>query len=137
MTKAQVLNDSLEFYWEDPEGRRATRNAGDFSGGCQYITNDGRKCAVGRLLDDELCELIEDTAELKSIANIIACDSFHLPQEVTSLNVDFLTTLQYWHDSKLSFKDKVIAIHNVSEILDCFQENELPVEGFFIGTFEN
>ena len=43
----ETLNETVEFYSVDPNGRRAF-NAENF-GQCHYKTSDGRKCAVGRL----------------------------------------------------------------------------------------
>lgn len=40
-----LLQDTVEFYWPDPMGRRAVGG-----GGYEYETDDGRRCPVGRHL---------------------------------------------------------------------------------------
>jgi hypothetical protein len=53
----ETLNEMVEFYSKDPNGRRAANG-----GWCQYKTSDGRKCAVGRLFEeDEYSEIFENS----------------------------------------------------------------------------
>lgn len=56
-TKKEIIDETVAFYEEDPT-RRALDNHGLK---CQYITADGRNCAVGRCLTDEVLEEIENS----------------------------------------------------------------------------
>lgn len=44
-TKLEIINETVAFYSEDVK-RRAVNEGGS----CEYRTEDGRKCAVGRVL---------------------------------------------------------------------------------------
>lgn len=46
-TENEIIKETVEYYWADP-GRRATS-----SRGCEYLTADGRMCAVGRCMTEE------------------------------------------------------------------------------------
>lgn len=46
MTKLEIIDETVKFYTEDPS-RRAVEN---FS--CEYLTADGRMCAVGRCAEN-------------------------------------------------------------------------------------
>lgn len=49
-----LLRDTISFYSVDPVGRRAAEQGSSFSGPiCFYITEDGRRCAIGRYMTDE------------------------------------------------------------------------------------
>ena len=49
-TKIEIINETVAYYSEDPLRR------GLFRGYCQYITIDGRMCAVGRCMIDPRTE---------------------------------------------------------------------------------
>lgn len=47
LTKAEIIDETVAFYSEDPEGRRAV----DEDGVCQYVVpKSGCRCAVGRCM---------------------------------------------------------------------------------------
>ncbi len=48
-TKIEIINETVEFYSANPLNRRAISQ----NDGCQYLTSDGRKCAIGRLIKDD------------------------------------------------------------------------------------
>ena len=41
-----ILKDTVDYYREDPQGRRAV----DASGDCLYTPWDGKHCAIGRYM---------------------------------------------------------------------------------------
>lgn len=49
-TKVEIIRETYNYYAEDPNGRRAI----DCDGRCLYLTFDGRRCAVGRVLNSEI-----------------------------------------------------------------------------------
>ncbi len=84
-----VLNETIAFY---NSANRSINNTGH--GACMYINNKGNKCAIGRLVTDELARTLEANM-LKS-----ASDIFHLlPKEVQDLGLNFLEHLQVLHDN--------------------------------------
>ena len=48
MTPLELIDETIDFYGADPKGRRA-RN---WLGCCEYITRDGKMCAIGRCLEN-------------------------------------------------------------------------------------
>ena len=107
--RKEYLDAKVAYYSEDVN-RRATNSAG----GCEYLTDDGRKCAIG-------LDMIETHP---SYNNAIGCNNVNdllekypniLPQEVKNLGVSFLFSIQnlhdgasYWNDSGLSISGEYI-----------------------------
>ena len=94
----ETLNETVEFYSVDPNGRRAF-NAENF-GQCHYKTSDGRKCAVGRLFKrGEYSEKYGSTTFI----------NLPLKKGVKRLRdtygVDFLQTLQKLHDTSTNWNN--------------------------------
>jgi hypothetical protein len=50
-----VLDETIKFYGEDV----SRRGVQDSSGGCVYRTDDGKRCAVGRMCTPEQMEIAE------------------------------------------------------------------------------
>lgn len=48
LSKAQIINETVSFYSADTKRRSVNQNGA--TPGCQYISEDGRNCAVGRCL---------------------------------------------------------------------------------------
>ena len=55
-TRNEFLEEMVAYYSEDPKGRRSV-----FRGTmvCMYNAGDGRRCAIGRYLSDEVAEACE------------------------------------------------------------------------------
>lgn len=97
--RAIILQDTVQYYSQDPEGRRCKN---DYS--CNYSpktigkeeTSEG--CAVGRLLSPKLREYLDKEYEGKG--GVSNDDLFSkLPQEVQDLGQEFLSRLQGLHDT--------------------------------------
>jgi hypothetical protein len=91
LTMRQVLEDSYKYYTEDPNGRRAVAA----SGGCLYLTEDGKKCAVGRYMIDGPHQNIDGVFDNHTFENTESI----LTTQVQGFNSAFWTSLQDWHDS--------------------------------------
>ena len=85
------LEDTVKYYSED-----TSRRAVKFSGGCFYRTDDGRKCAIGRHIPDELYDV---SIENKSICSIIGFEC--ISDELRELGMLFLSDVQELHDSNV------------------------------------
>lgn len=93
--QAKVLQETLEYYQQDPEGRRCT-----YDSVCSYSpktvgkesTSEG--CAVGRLLTPELRERLDRENEGDNSNQVF----FKLPIEIQELGKGFLKGLQCFHD---------------------------------------
>jgi hypothetical protein len=57
------LEDTVQFYSQDPKGRRSLSTAG-----CMYQNQNGCKCAIGRYIPDDK---YSDDMEGKGVASIL------------------------------------------------------------------
>ena len=95
-TKEEILKETIDFYLTDPK-RRATCS----NGTCSYLTDDGRKCAVGRCLKPGgLADLRLDCGEENPSVFSFAKhpDNYLLPQ-YCGYSIYFWSKLQRLHDS--------------------------------------
>ncbi len=83
----KVLNETISHYNIGNRG---------YSGVCQYITGDGRKCAIGRLITDDLASNLEKNYGGKRVNDVFK----FLPKDIQELGEDFLEYLQTLHDSR-------------------------------------
>jgi len=70
------------------------RAVNDRSHKCQYITKDGQRCAIGRLVDESLATAMEADSGVISGPRLLAM----LPPEIRGLGRAFLRDLQLLHD---------------------------------------
>lgn len=90
------LNEVVEFYGADTR-RRAVDEWGD----CQYLTEDNRRCAIGRKVCKNIAQEMTDEQGLVKDEKIFNL----LPKTIQKLNVGFLRDLQKLHDNKnIGFK---------------------------------
>lgn len=95
--RAIVLQDTIQYYSQDPDGRRCSGY-----GTCCYSpktigkeeTSEG--CAVGRLLSAELREELDIYYNGRTVRYTPLFET--LPQEIQDLGKDFLSMLQSLHD---------------------------------------
>ena len=90
----EILRYTVDYYREDPEGRRAVANNGE----CVYTTDQGNHCAIGRHFRPEFqTTMFEQNAD----TNICMLDrelDYYLVSGVIGLGDDFWATLQEIHD---------------------------------------
>ena len=84
------LEDTVKYYSEDTS-RRAVTIGGSY---CYYRTDDGRKCAIGRHIPDELYDI---SIENKGIDDIFEHNC--ISDELRELGISFLMNVQELHDS--------------------------------------
>ena len=53
-TRTEIIQETVDYYSEDISRRAAA------DGSCEYLTNDGRMCAVGRCFNEEGLEKYKD-----------------------------------------------------------------------------
>lgn len=90
--RLEILEDTIKYYSEDIT-RRAVINDN-----CQYITKDGKKCAIGRLIPNDKIELVRD--ETGTVYSLIGKLKYKgvLPEDILYLGMEFLRDLQSLHD---------------------------------------
>lgn len=88
MTKEEFLLDTLEYYTAD-----TTRRAVSETGFCRLKTIDGRKCALGRFIPDEI---YDEAFEKFTVGDLI--EGRILNDEIIDLDKQFLIKVQGLHD---------------------------------------
>ena len=120
-SRIDMLNDAIAYYWGKPE-----RFCVDDVGKCKYYPPTGSQsdgCAIGRFLEPELARKLDNQEDYKS--GVSSDNIFQqLPSWMKDLGQDFLTDLQFLHDSKYfekGQKDYIIrhmnSYVNVDEII--------------------
>lgn len=116
MTALELINETFAAY-SDPKNRAYN----PYSGGCKYITSDGRKCAVGRCL-------IRPFEEKENVNSLIKCsEGGWIFQRSSFLNDSILFSdelfkeeyrghspelwmaLQRWHDNSGHFTSEGVS----------------------------
>lgn len=88
-----LLEDTVKYYSEDTSRRAMGEN------GCMYLTEDGKKCAVGRFLVKDFD--YENLNEFNSVQDLYreyqGTDEFLIP-EYRGYDISFWSSLQGLHD---------------------------------------
>lgn len=103
----KVLNDTKEYYSKDTSRRAAIKVYDEDT--CEYLTNDGRRCALGRLVTKAKAQ------ELARIAGGVADVFDELPKSVANLTEFFLFDLQNFHDNKRNWNKAGITKRGLSK----------------------
>lgn len=90
----QLLEETIEYYSKNP---RAISN----SNTCVYLREDGARCAIGRICDDETIKLIGGICSDVGSARIWPL----LPPAITDYGQSFLVDLQRLHDGNKNWSD--------------------------------
>lgn len=85
--RLDFLNETVQYYSEDVK-RRAVENVS-----CRYKTRDGKKCALGRWIPDNL---YNENIEGCGVEDLISRDL--LPDNIKILGAKFLMHVQRLHD---------------------------------------
>lgn len=113
LTKAQIIEDTVRYYEEDPS-RRALRKSPVQYPVWQYLTEDGRRCAVGRYM------IPGCTAEGLNASAADTLDAYTeekvLRPEALGHSIRFWSSLQSYHDSPVLWRSVVARRKYVSDI---------------------
>jgi hypothetical protein len=113
MTKIEIISETVEFYSADTSRRSFVFNYGSTS--CMYNSGDGRHCAVGRCMTEELKSQGVDlknnnTALEEVIENYSEVDEL-LEQKYHGHPLKFWIDLQNFHDQNDNWDKKGVSIH--------------------------
>lgn len=97
MNHTQFLEDFVATYVADPSKRAITE-----SGFCQYLMDDGRKCAIGRHI---LPGAYNKTCENQSAYGLVTNNPSMFPDWMSKLNKSFINSIQSLHDGTLFWDD--------------------------------
>ena len=96
MTKLEIINETVEYYAEDVT-RRATRRRAIQAGICEYLTADGRMCAVGRCMRKPSEDMENAIAQLRCNGMYLNVENELKPQ-YRGHGLDFWGYVQRLHD---------------------------------------
>ena len=96
-----ILKDTVDYYREDPQGRRAV----DASGDCLYTTWDGKHCAIGRYMKPEFQTTGFYANQGQSVNSLDARIDIYLVDSVLGLSENFWQSLQELHDNDNNWND--------------------------------
>ena len=98
--RLEFLDETVAFYGEDTSRRALQNNQ------CMYRTDDGRKCAIGRVIPDELYSRSLDRTGGVGIVTILESPklSKRIPDNVKELGKYFLLSVQKLHDRTSSWQ---------------------------------
>lgn len=102
-TKLEILQETYNYYL-DPS-KRATND----TGGCQYRTEDGRMCAVGRCLTNPKAMQEFEHGVEKFIGEGVYIER-RLKPEYRGHSLEFWEDIQRWHDSYSNFVEDKISV---------------------------
>ena len=91
----EILKDTVDYYREDPEERRAVDENGD----CLYTTEDGRHCAIGRYMREEFLDTEFKENNGVGVNCLSSNIDYYLRHDVRGLDGDFWKDLQSMHDT--------------------------------------
>lgn len=95
----KFLDDMLVYYSTNPRGCVGERKI------CYYSSN----CAIGRLLDDDLCR------ELDSQPSAVRYIFHKLPIALQELGVDFLESIQILHDTDSNWDESGLNSYGIEQ----------------------
>jgi hypothetical protein len=110
-TKAEALkliDETVAYYAADPQRRRAKDNSG-----CSYETDDGRRCAVGRCLQDPryiqivvvtplACSALPDRMQASTLDELLKPEYRGYPEELWRLLQRLHDSTVYWNTNGLT-----------------------------------
>ena len=97
----RILDETVAYYGKNPDKRRAATETG-----CQYRTDDGRRCAVGRLLTDKELDLLVEKRFNENTGAYYICEN--MKEEFPSIvhASGFYVKLQHLHDESDNWKTR-------------------------------
>ncbi len=104
----RLLNETAAFY---NSSNRAISGMN-----CQYITNDGKRCAIGRIISKKLANSFENN-DLPYTCPINNSQLFtQLPKKLQVLSKEFLLKLQELHDDPECWSDNGINSKGIEQV---------------------
>ena len=120
MTDTELIQNTVEYYAEDWDRRSLA------DGICMYRGRGGKKCAIGRLIPDEMYDPIMEGESIEGKHVLLVLE------DLGYNNFEVLLSLQKWHDKYCFFLDTSIEL-----ILDaCEAARTGPSVSIFAGTYD-
>ena len=112
----KLLKETVEFYSTDTSRRAENK------GGCFYLTDDGRRCAIGRLCSLELARTLKDKFGSNTVGTSLVFK--RLPEEIQELGQEFLNQLQAFHDENTYWDEKGLTTSGKERLIQIKEDIE-------------
>ena len=112
MTKTEIINETAKFYNLSNRGYNEDENQ------CHYLTDDGKKCAVGRCISPEKLIFFNDLHQNEGVGAVSDLQEF-LVEGYAGHSIEFWKDLQIFHDRKRYWDEDglTVAGHLEHEVL--------------------
>ena len=98
--KIKLIRETINYYRKN---QRAVLRGPSSGTMCAYITPEGHRCAIGRLLPAELCAVLENSKGFKGVGDV---PIWHrLPADLQDYDRPFLVLLQRLHDTAAYWRE--------------------------------
>lgn len=126
LTKEEIINETVKFYSTDPK-RRSVNNKKEGTPNCQYVSGDGRNCAVGRCLTTKIKNKVATSTYNNSdfqglVHGMIGCE-----WDKTEENLDKLLKPSYRGHNLRFWED----LQNLHDVDDYWNETGLSADGTY------
>jgi hypothetical protein len=100
MTRQQMFNTAYHGL-----AAQGFQRSVDANNGCRYRGDEGRRCAIGYLISDEIAAKVEGFTVCSNVPGVVECLK---AAGIAPADFEFLRELQEAHDISLSFRDRTV-----------------------------
>ena len=118
MTKIDIIKETVRFYSKD-----ANRRGLNHGGSCQYLTEDGKNCAIGRCIKPSKFSKIQNhwgTSQLVASTGSTNIDSL-LSKKYHGHSAAFWSDLQDLHDDSINWVNNTISDKGERQVVRLLQ----------------
>ena len=127
-TKADIIQETLEYYSQDP-----SRRALDDDGGCYYLSPSGRRCAIGRCLSEKAKANVDINNYFNGVVKLANnfgkadIDNLLAP-EYRGHDVDFWHSLQGLHDRPCNWTSRGLSRSGVETVEKICSDHDVEIK---------
>lgn len=99
MTKFEIIDETVEFYKNNPRSLDEFNIHGIKTGNCVYLSNEGNKCGFSRCCTDEGVKILHEKFDINDGTGVQEDFLQFLKPEYQGHNLDFWKDIQSIHDS--------------------------------------
>lgn len=104
-TRQELLQSTVDFY-------NSTNRGTNKMGNCVYITDDGKRCAIGREVNKNTAQKLQDKNDYLESETMLDL----LPKRLLDLGKVFLRNIQSIHDNQLNWGKDGLSEHGKEEV---------------------
>jgi hypothetical protein len=125
LSKEEIINETVSFYSADPKRRNVSVNSTTNSAQCNYVSTDGRNCAVGRCLTTKVKDKLVTSEYNSSDFQGLVVGMVNCSWAEADLNLNKVLKPSY-RGHNLRFWEDLQSLHDVDDFWD---ETGLTIKG--------